>query len=513
MGKSVLLQELSQSLGGLQVATGPQPPGPPLGTTLIWDVPRSGGRLPEGDGRIILARRHETPVSGLARVRLYGATETFGAPELCLGADELTTAGWSATTATAFLTATAGWPALAGFSGVENWADVVGFFAEEVAATLPLGGLVALQLALAGRPVPDIMRSVLPPLPSDPGIRVAMAEAVRGEISRRAAQKGEAVLLSRIFLDAGQAAEAIALLQRSGDIQGAIAMLEREGADFFIHRHGPQAFDEVLAGFKGAALDDDPVLHAARVMQAAKSGELPLALRLLTEHYGPAIHRPEKVFAPASQIPVAARLLRLVIFIYEDIRLPEPVLEQAAQVLESLPVDAHLLRGGYYNAILEFRVRTRRDALARDAAISAMRHYRKAKVPILEFYVSLHMAVVELMSGNLAAARRATAEAAAALARVSFDCPGDHRILALINAVMEFEVGRAGPLAAFIDGEFEVFAQGELWPSLSEIALHYGSALVAGATASTRPAAFWSASGCTMPARASSIRLSQSARR
>lgn len=479
MGKSVLLRELALGLGGVPVATGPKPPMSSDGAVLLWDVPRGGGALPEGEGRVILARRRETPVGGLSRLRLYGATETIGATELCIGLDELVASGLSHAAARSVLADTAGWPVLAGLAGSQRHADLLGFFTEEVTATLPLSGLVALSLALAGRPMPEQLRRDLPPLPASPEIAAVLSDAVRGEIARRARQKGEAMLLSRIFLDCGQAAEAIRTLQRAGDMEGAIALLEREGADYFIHRHGPEAFDEVLAGFNGAGLENDPILLAARVMQAAKSGELPLALRLLTEHYGPAIHQPERVFAPTGAVPVEARLLRLVIFIYEDIRLSEPVLQQAALILGSLPLDADLLRGSYYNAILEFRVRTRRYALARDAAVSAMRHYRKAKVPILEFYVSLHLAVVELMSGTLPAARRAMSEAAAALARVSFDSPGDHRIIALVTAVAEYETGRPELLAEFIDLEFEAFTQGELWPSLSEIALHYGSALIA----------------------------------
>ena len=473
MGKTMLLQALARDLGDLPVATGPRPEACQL---LLWDVPIAGGVLPQGGGRVILARRPDSPVAGLARRRVYGHAETFGTADLAFALDELVAAGLRPAAAGAQLDATGGWPALLGMAE----ADLPDFFAEEVAATLPLSGLVALQLALAGRPAAPPMITELPPLPTGSVARAALAAATHAEITRRATRPGEAALLSRIFLDAGHAPEAIALLQQTGDMAGAVAMLEREGGPHFIHRHGPQAFDRVLSGFNGAGLEDDPVIHAARVMQAAKSGELPLALRLLADRHGPGIHQPELVFSPDSPFPASVRILRLLVLIYEDTRLSETVLERAAQMNDTLPIDMHLLRGSYHNAILEFRVRTRRHALARDAAVSAMRHYRRAKTPILEFYVSLHLAFIELMSGALAAARRATADAAAALARVSFVSPGDHRILALIRAVLDHETGRSEPLARFLDGDFEAFAQGELWPSLSEIALHYGSALIAG---------------------------------
>lgn len=473
MGKTVLLDALARDLGGLPVARDARPEARPV---LLWDVPIAGGVLPTGEGRVILARRPDSPVTGLARRRVYGHAETFGTSDLTFDLDELLGAGLHPARARTQLDATGGWPALIGAPE----ADLPDFFAEDLAATLPLSGLVALQLALAGRATGAPIITELPPLPTAPGPRAALASATRAEITRRAARPGEAALLSRIFLDAGHAPDAIALLQQTGDMAGAVAMLEREGGPHFIHRHGPQAFDRVLSGFNGAGLEGDPVIHAARVMQAAKSGELPLALRLLADRHGPGIHHPELVFSPDSPFPASVRILRLLVLIYEDTRLSEAVLDRAAQMNDTLPIDMHLLRGSYHNAILEFRVRTRRQALARDAAVSAMRHYRRAKTPILEFYVSLHLAFVELMSGALVAARRATSDAAAALSRVSFDSPGDYRILALIRAVLDYETGRAEPLARFLDGDFEAFTQGELWPSLSEIALHYGSALIAG---------------------------------
>lgn len=476
MGKTVLMQALARELGHLPIATDARPAMPAEGV-LLWDVPITGGALPQAEGRVILARRPDSPVEGLARRRVYGHAESFGTTDLTFDLDEFLAAGLRPAAAREQLQASGGWPVLA---RVTRAADLPDFFAQDIAATLPLSGLVGLQMALAGRAPVPAMAADLPPLPAAPEARTALASAIRAEITRRAARPGEAALLSRIFLDAGQAAEAITLLQQTGDMPAAIAMLDREGGPHFIHRHGPRAFDRVLAGFNGAGLEADPVLHAARVMQAAKSGELPLALRLLQDRHGPGIHQPELVFSPDSPFPASVRILRLLVLIYEDTRLSEAVLERAAQMNDTLPIDMHLLRGSYHNAILEFRVRTRRQALARDAATSAMRHYRRAKTPILEFYVSLHLAFVELMSGALAAARRATTDAASALARVSFDSPGDHRILALIRAVLDYETGRPEPLARFLDGDFEAFAQGELWPSLSEIALHYGSALIAG---------------------------------
>lgn len=480
MGKTALLHALSHDLDGLSVATGPRPAAPEMGDILLWDVPRQGGVLPESEARIILARRPDTPVTGLARLRLYGHVETFDSADLAFSADELVAAGIAAELAHGQIDATGGWPALSALTKDAGSENLERFFIEEIATGLSLAALVAIDTALAGRVVDPSLAVDLPPLPTDPGFRTALAAAIRAEIARRATRPGEAALLARNFLDAGQVTEAITLLQQAGDMTAAIAMLDREGGPYFIQRHGPRAFDRVLAGFNGAGHDDDPVVHAARVMQAVKSGELPLALRLLGDRYGPGIHQPEVVLSPDSPFPAAMRILRLVIFIYEDIRLDETLLENAARIPETLSIDRHLLRGSYHNAILEFRVRTRRQALARDAAVSAMKHYRRARAPILEFYVSLHLAFIEVISGGLVAARRAVSEAAAALARVSFDSPGDHRILALVRAVIDFEAGRPEPLARFLDGDFEDFAQGELWPSLTEIALHYGSALIAG---------------------------------
>ena len=47
--------------------------------------------------------------------------------------------------------------------------------------------------------------------------------------------------------------------------------------------------------------------------------------------------------------------------------------------------------------------------------------------------------------------------------------------MTLLNACVEYEGGKAEPLARFLSLELDDFAHGEIWPSLIEFALHYGS--------------------------------------
>ena len=82
---------------------------------------------------------------------------------------------------------------------------------------------------------------------------------------------------------------------------------------------------------------------------------------------------------------------------------------------------------------------------------------------------------MRLMMGDAITARKHAAEAAQCLARVPFESPNDARLVTLLNACVEYEGGKAEPLARFLSLELDDFAHGEIWPSLIEFALQYGS--------------------------------------
>ena len=144
-------------------------------------------------------------------------------------------------------------------------------------------------------------------------------------------------------------------------------------------------------------------------------------------------------------------------------------------LLPEYPADAHFQRGSFYNSVLEFYMRSRRFAEAEDVALRARYHYEQAHAPMLTFYIVLHQAIMRLMMGDAITARKHAADAAQCLARVPFESPNDARLVTLLNACVEYEGGKAEPLARFLSLELDDFAHGEIWPSLIEFALQYGS--------------------------------------
>jgi DNA-binding CsgD family transcriptional regulator len=100
-------------------------------------------------------------------------------------------------------------------------------------------------------------------------------------------------------------------------------------------------------------------------------------------------------------------------------------------------------------------------------------------VPILSFYIDLHRGIIQLFSGDPQAARRSSRSAAAHLARASYDSPGDARLLALLEACIDFEQGNGTRLSRFLSLDLDELAQGEIWPSLVELVMTYGTQLLA----------------------------------
>jgi DNA-binding CsgD family transcriptional regulator len=129
--------------------------------------------------------------------------------------------------------------------------------------------------------------------------------------------------------------------------------------------------------------------------------------------------------------------------------------------------------------VLEFYIRRRQFAEAEEVAQRAMYHYEQAKAPMLCFYISLHQAMMALMKGDTVGARKHAVLCAKSLADVPFETPNDMRLQALLEACIEYEGGRAEPLARFLNMEIDDFSHGEVWPSLMEFTLLYGSQAMA----------------------------------
>lgn len=472
MGKSTLLAQLAAELG-LPVHRSPDAP-PATGAALtLWDIPphSTPAPLPEafasGTSRIIVAKRPDTPLPGLDRARVYGHVRKVGTPDLLFTRDELSEA-MPARLADRTLAASRGWPMLVG----RPTADLAGFLGSELVAGMSGVELAALRAWLDGHPVEPAAPDLLPLFDL---VRPALAEAVAAAVATRREHPEQAAELATAYAALGLLTEACLTFQAIGRYDDAFAAFAAGGGRFYLYRYGSSAFELVLAGFPADYALGNDTLVMSLAMQALKHGEVARARRLLADRFGSGINDFHRVFTHRDRYSTDLLAFRVVMLIYEDYQLTGELFQQVFDTLADLPLDDHIVRGSFYNSVLEFYIRGRRLAAAEDVAQRALYHYEQAHVPMLAFYISLHQALMRLLMGDAINARRHAEQAARYLGVVGFDSPGDARLLTLLDACIDYEGGKPEPLARFLSTELDDFVHGEIWPSLIEFALHYGS--------------------------------------
>lgn len=477
MGKSTLLSQLASKLQ-CPIWRSALPPGEDtFGEVLLWDVPsdvheaevaagwRDGGR------RVVIAKRPRTRLLGLDRAIAYGKALCLGADDLCFSLDELETS-YGKTEAARLLAETGGWPFLVGLLGRQSRdeAAVIRFLADDVLREMADSELVQLSLGQqAAKPLASAAYL------QATGIGGVLAAAVDMVLAERLEDGARVPVISAAYSAHGMQTEAILVLQRAGLHELAVRAFVAAFGRYYIFFHGSEAFDRVLAGFPAELAAQNEGIVTALAMQALKRGEVLRAQRLLADCYGSRANNVLKVLSDRAAFSAAFRSFRLVMLIYEDVVLGDDLLEQSTTLLSEFPLDADLERGSIYNSILEFYIRRRRFAVAQDIADRALFHYERAGVPLLCFYINLHQAMMHLMSGDAVRARKNAVDAAEQMSRVPFDSPMDKRLLALLEACVEYEDGKPEPLARFLTSEMDDFSHGEIWPSLIEFALQYGS--------------------------------------
>lgn len=475
MGKSTLLGQIGTQLDlPVHRSASAPPAGPELS---IWDIP-PGSRpepLPEafvsGAARIIIAKRPETELPSLVRAGVYGNVHRLGVGALLFGRDELARQ-LPAKTADQLLVQSRGWPMLLARRAGMHAADLAGFLAAELLAPMPPAELVGIETWLDGDPAGAIDADFLPLLEL---VREPLSEALRTVLEQRLGQPGEAAAIARAYADCSRFTKAALAYQRAGQYGMAFDVFEAGGGRFYLYHHGSRAFDQVLAGFPHSFAAGNDTLTMSLAMQALKHGEVERARRLLAARFGEAANDLGTVFADKSAYSTAFLAFRVVMLIYEDYQLTDQLFEQVFGMVSDLSPDDHIVRGSFYNSVLEFYIRGRRLAAAEDVAVRALHHYEQAKTPMLAFYISLHQALMRLIMGDAINARHHANRAESYLHDVSFDSPSDERLLALLFACIDYEGGKAEPLAQFLSSELDDFAHGEIWPSLIEFALQYGS--------------------------------------
>jgi DNA-binding CsgD family transcriptional regulator len=492
MGKSVLLAEIARRTGWPLHVGATAPALPIAGAQMLWDIPpgTEPETLPErfvsGAAGIIVAKRADAPLPGLARASTYGHARIIATDELLFTPGELADHFDDATLARV-MAETGGWPLLVSRFGGAPQDDALmrQFLIADILRPLSSAELVNLGALMRG--ATQLRSDAELPLPfarrdgngrlafGVEAIREPLAAALETVLTERLDAPAEARAIAEAHQALGEITEAILTFQRAGFHELALRAFAAADGQFFIYMHGPQAFDRVLAGFPSGFAMQSETIVTALALQALKRGDISLARRLLTDRYGEAANDVEAVFSPRSLFSRDFRAFRHLMMIYEDVHFSEELLERVFGLLAEFPVDAHFQRGSFYNSVLEFYMRSRRFAEAEDVALRARYHYEQAHSPMLTFYIVLHQAIMRLMMGDANTARKHAADAAQCLQRIPFESPNDSRLVTLLNACVEYEGGKAEPLARFLSLELDEFAHGEIWPSLIEFALQYGS--------------------------------------
>jgi ATP/maltotriose-dependent transcriptional regulator MalT len=489
MGKSTLLAEIARQTGRT-VHVGETPPAIDGDEQVLWDVPPGATPtpLPEhfaSGGRIIIAKRTGTVLPGLARAAAYGYTAMIRPDELLFTRDELA-AHFDAATLHRVIAETGGWPLLVSCLGGDRQDDAMmrEFLMSDILRPLPSADLVNLDALMNGKAVPNSAELPLPFAQRDragrlsftvEAIRAPLAAALAAVLAERLQLPGETKAIAEAHVALGQLTEAILTFQQAGFYELALRAFAAADGQFFIYMHGPKAFDRVLDGFPTSFAMQSETIVMSLALQALKRGDVSLARRLLVDRYGDAANDIDAVFSPRSLFSRDFRAFRHLMLIYEDVFFTEDLLERVFAMLAEFPPQAHFQRGSFYNCVLEFYMRRRRFAEAEDVALRARYHYEQAHSPMLTFYIVLHQAIMRLMMGDAITARKHAADAAQCLHRVPFESPSDARLVTLLNACVDYEGGKAEPLARFLSLELDDFAHGEIWPSLIEFALLYGS--------------------------------------
>lgn len=490
MGKSTLLRQIAARTAR-PVITGETPPAITPGALGLWDIPAGAEAILSeamlaGGGRLVVAKRPESQLRGLARAIAYRKALVLGAADLLIGRGEMA-AVLPPRRAARIMARSGGWPLLLPYAdGPEpDMAALESVIDREMLEHLPARTLVALGDVLSGRALGPELVAELVPFLVQPGpdkapviagqLAAPLARAYRKAWLRRRADKAQSGGIADALLADGRTSEAIQCLQQAGQFGRALDVLAEAGGFFYLYRHGSAEFEAVLDGFPHDFAMRHETLVLSNALRALKHGDVARARQLVADYFGAEVLRLEAVLASRASYSLSFRFFRVMMLIYEDVLVTDDVLEQLFGMLSELPEDAHLERGCFYNSLLEFYIRGRRFAEAEDIAVRARQQYRAAGVPILQFYISLHRAVIRLMQGDVNEAQHFAEEAAADLKAAGFESPNDERLFALLRACIDYEGGRAEPLARFLNTELDAFSHEEIWPTVVEFALQYGS--------------------------------------
>ncbi|WP_321382668.1 LuxR C-terminal-related transcriptional regulator [Rhizobium sp.] len=471
-GKTYILDALAERIARSGIDAGPW---------TICDHPTIRPNLSfiEKGQRYGIALRPGDTVAGLDRLRLYAQVMDLTGDDLLLTPDILSPQDWDRS---------AGWPVLLSpgacirdVASLER--QLVTFLADESLADLEEADLCV--LATCGDNWPGWLIMRLPPLkyPSTLAYRYienALPKAVEKLLILRLTdpemRTDTSGILAQTLLQKPHNLEAVILrlLERKHTFQ-ARTLFCKAGGWFLYYRLGHEAFLRLLSSLEAAGDDDLDELIISRAFVMIKTGDVAWAMQFLVRYFGPEMRDVLTVLSDNSQLSLRVRLFRITVLIYEDVAPTDRLLNALFDIGRDLPLDAPEQRGSFYNAMLEFFLRLRRYEEADGMAEKAMAAYRQADYPILCFYIALHQSVLSLLTSDFNRMGQSLRMAAGMLSNVGFDSPGDQRLLDLVHACMAYENGEPEALLAFLNQDLSGLMEGELWPSLADIAIYYGS--------------------------------------
>ncbi|UVK50326.1 LuxR C-terminal-related transcriptional regulator (plasmid) [Mesorhizobium sp. AR02] len=491
MGKSVILNQIARQKK-LRVHADANPPKLQTNGLALWDIPPHAiaGPLPEqllsGGSGAIIAKRPDTEIPGLPRALAYGAAHVLDREMLLVSAEE-GERFFGPKQARRIMAVSGGWPLIA-FRG-DSFGNLSQFLRFEFLADMVDEELVDLKLLAEGAALPPRSSDGLFPIARvgqnrrlqlcAQGLSSHLSSAVEAVISERLSTPAGANAIAETYAEHARPVDAITTYQQVGFYDKALAEFNRAGGLFFIYFHGTAANDRVLAGFPASYAHQSEILVLSLALQSLKRGDISRARRLIADRFGDSANDVETVFASRTLFSREFREFRFLMLIYEDHQFSEELLATLFNLIAEFPGDAHLFRGTFYNSMLEYYIRRREFAKAEQMAQRAMHHYQSAHAPILSFYISLHQAMMALMKGDTIAARKHAMLSAKSLSEVPFETPNDMRLQALLEACVEYDGGRAESLARFLNTEIDDFSHSEIWPSLMEFTLLYGSQAMA----------------------------------
>ncbi len=301
--------------------------------------------------------------------------------------------------------------------------------------------------------------------------RIRLADPSAAAFLGRAIAWRESVDLTRAAAVLSDIAAAIA----ADDQPGALTVFRREGGAFFAHRHGLFAAQEALSLFPVELQVEHETLVLSRAINAMKSGSYTHADHLMARRFGSGCHRLGQLQSSRVHRSDEFRIVCFIRAVYADQLIDDSALGLLFDVLGRLAPDADLQRGLLLNVALDVFVRRRAWDMAEETAAQALFHFRRQHAPLSAFYIGLYRGVIDLARGELSAAAQALAEAGQDLRRLPTVSPNDQRLLDALTLVCDYEAGRHDGLVALAQAGADASLFGEIWPSVAEPIIFYGS--------------------------------------